>query len=64
MCLANIGVQVMGLCSNPKADPKWALQASEVWNQCLLSFVWLISGGTNEIQRNIIASHGLGLPSA
>lgn len=62
--LANNGAQVMGLYSGLTTNPKWAPLAREIWNQCLLSFVWLFGGGTNEIQRNIIASHGLGLPSA
>jgi hypothetical protein len=55
MRLANTGVQVMGLYSGLKTDPKWAPLAREIWNKCSLSFVWLFGGGTNEIQRNIIA---------
>jgi len=60
--VANTGLQVLGLHSGLKTDPKWAPLAREVWNLCLLSFIWLIGGGTNEIQKNIIAAMGLGLP--
>jgi alkylation response protein AidB-like acyl-CoA dehydrogenase len=43
-------------------EGRWAPMGGHWINACQESFVGTISAGTNEIQRNIIAWYGLGLP--
>jgi alkylation response protein AidB-like acyl-CoA dehydrogenase len=60
--LAHIGTQLLGLYSQLEDDPKWAPLRGRVRHWYLSSVAETIAAGTSEIQRNIIATRGLGLP--
>ena len=44
------------------ADSKWQALEGRIQENWMLSFSGTIAAGTSEIQRNVIASRGLGLP--
>jgi alkylation response protein AidB-like acyl-CoA dehydrogenase len=43
-------------------DEKWAALKGRVQEHWMVSFSHKIAAGTSEVQRNIIAGRGLGLP--
>jgi alkylation response protein AidB-like acyl-CoA dehydrogenase len=61
--IARTGMKVFGVSSNIWAyDDQYApMDAKHTQNYCH-TVVGTIAGGSNEIQRNIIATRGLGLP--
>jgi alkylation response protein AidB-like acyl-CoA dehydrogenase len=61
--VANTGMEVLGLFGQLKRDSKWAALAGEAEHYYRWSVVETIYAGTSEVQRNIIAHRGLGLPS-
>ena len=60
--LANTGMDILGLHGQLRQESKWAPLAGTIAVLCLSSPAYTIWGGTSEIQRNIIAMRGLGLP--
>jgi alkylation response protein AidB-like acyl-CoA dehydrogenase len=60
--VANAGVDLMGPYGQLTRDSKWAQLQGRVQMSYLLAVAGPIGGGTAEIQRNIIAQRGLGLP--
>jgi alkylation response protein AidB-like acyl-CoA dehydrogenase len=60
--VANTGMEVMGLCGQLKEGSPWAPLAGRVEHFYRWSVVETVYAGTSEIQRNIIALRGLGLP--
>ena len=60
--VANIGMQFLGLTGQLTEDSKWAPLRGRLRRLYLWSISEPIGGGTSEIQRNIIATRGLGLP--
>ena len=60
--LYSTGLQILGLYGQLEKDAKWAPLKGRIERGWLLSFSSTIAGGTSEIQRNIIATRGLGLP--
>ncbi|HEY50081.1 MAG TPA: acyl-CoA dehydrogenase [Dehalococcoidia bacterium] len=60
--LTNIGMEVTKLYGQLKEGSKWAPLQGTMERACQLAFMVTIGGGTSEIQRNIIAFMGLGLP--
>lgn len=58
---ANIATELFGPFGIVKFS-KWAIMRGEFESMYMTCFVPIISMGTNEIQRNIIAWYGLGLP--
>lgn len=60
--LAQVGMQMMGLYSQIEFNTKWAPLKGKIERLYLTSVSGTIAGGTSEIQRNIIAERGLGLP--
>ena len=60
--MANLGVNVLGMYGPLHRDSKWA-KLCGVFEYYLLSTIpTTISGGSVEVNRNIIATRGLGLP--
>ncbi len=60
--LANTTVNALGLRGTLHLDEPRAPMGGLAGFTYLLTVHWSISAGTNEIQRNIIAQRGLGLP--
>ena len=60
--LANVGLQIMGLYGQLAPGSKWVPLYGKFEIAYLGSIGFLIAAGTSEIQRNIIAMRGLGLP--
>jgi alkylation response protein AidB-like acyl-CoA dehydrogenase len=59
---ANAGMRILGHYGELDRDSKWAVMNAEIMCMCLSSLSIGVGGGSNEIQRNIIAMRGLGLP--
>ena len=61
--VTKMGMEVLGLFGQLKKGSKWAALAGRVEHFYRWSVVETIYAGTSEVQRNIIAHRGLGLPS-
>jgi alkylation response protein AidB-like acyl-CoA dehydrogenase len=59
---ANAGMRILGHYGELDRDSKWAIMNARIMRMCLSSLSIGVGGGSNEIQRNIIAVRGLGLP--
>jgi alkylation response protein AidB-like acyl-CoA dehydrogenase len=59
---ANAGMRILGHYGELDRDSKWAVMNARIMRMCLSSLSIGVGGGSNEIQRNIMAIRGLGLP--
>lgn len=60
--LANIGLQLEGPYAQVKGNSEWAQLNGAIWHSYVCSIGPKIAAGTNEVQRNVIAQRGLGMP--
>jgi alkylation response protein AidB-like acyl-CoA dehydrogenase len=60
--IAAMGVDLLGLYGQLAHGSKWAPLEGRLLRSYLTSFSATLAAGTSEIQRNIIATRGLGLP--
>ncbi len=60
--VTNTGIEILGLYGQLQKDSKWAQLMGRFQKLYLYAIALVVGGGTSEIQRNIIAMRGLGLP--
>ncbi|HEU4758745.1 MAG TPA: acyl-CoA dehydrogenase family protein [Dehalococcoidia bacterium] len=60
--IANTGIRLLGLYGQLERSSKWAPLKGRLEFMYLRSVGNTIEGGTSEIQRNVVATRGLGLP--
>ena len=60
--LYQLGMKILGLHGQLGPDSKWAPLKGRIENAYMVSAASTVAAGTSEIQRNIIATRGLGLP--
>lgn len=60
--MMNTGMRITGLYGLLERDSKWAVLNARMMRTYLSAASSGVGGGTTEIQRNIIATRGLGLP--
>ena len=60
--VASAGMEILGLYGQLAPGSKWAPLKGFLEKSYLASFSSTIASGTSEIQRNVIATRGLGLP--
>ena len=60
--VTSTGLEILGLYGQLRPGDKWAPLRGRVPDNWMYSFSHTIAAGTSEVQRNIIASRGLGLP--
>jgi 3-oxocholest-4-en-26-oyl-CoA dehydrogenase alpha subunit len=58
----NVGTKMLGLYGGLTADSPWVRLNGKIASGYLASVAPTIYSGSNEIQRNVIATRGLGLP--
>ena len=60
--VANVGMQILGPYAQFERGSKWVTLGGRVSHVYQSSLGRTLGGGTSEIQRNLIATKGLGLP--
>jgi alkylation response protein AidB-like acyl-CoA dehydrogenase len=60
--MTNSGIEILGLYGQLQKDSKWVRMMGRFQKSYLYAIAMVVGGGTSEIQRNIIAMRGLGLP--
>jgi alkylation response protein AidB-like acyl-CoA dehydrogenase len=55
-------MRVLGPYGQLSQESKWKVRNAEILRSYLAALSIGVGGGTNEIQKNIIATRGLGLP--
>jgi len=60
--LGNVGMRILGHYGQLDVGSKWAVLNARIMRMYLSSISMGVGGGSNEIQRNIIAMRGLELP--
>ena len=60
--MMNLGMRITGLYGLLEKDSKWAVLKGGIERMYLATASSGVGGGTTEIQRNIVAQRGLGLP--
>ena len=60
--LYRAGMSMLGLYGTLEQGSKWAPLQGRIQRGFFTSFGGTIAAGTSEIQRNVIATRGLGLP--
>ncbi len=58
----HLGLEILGLCGQLTPDARWAPLRGLVYRQWVGNIPTTIVAGTTEVQKNIIAERGLGLP--